>query len=292
MTLRKERRKLSKNSWEKIWKRRKHHHHYDDNKYLSTPLDSTISPRFDLQTTDSNDAAKLYSFPSPSNIFEVPVNEPTNEERDSTDPIEKHLPRQTNPKTISLYTALQASYGIRNAIDEIQNAGYREDPQLSTERYRTFYNPSENHLLFGVRGTNVKEWRDLYTDYYLLTGRLKATDRYKEADQALEQARDKYDPAKVTLFGHSLGATIASYAKQKSDQFYGLNEGVTFFQPTRSDNGNSHHYRIKGDVVSLLGSNSANMKTLTNTAQTNGILGPLYTHTTKTVENQPIYINR
>ena len=87
---------------------------------------------------------------------------------------------------------------------------------------------------------------------------MKDTNRYKEAESTLEKAKKKYNKSSATIIGHSLGSSIGSYIKKPDDKFIGLDGGYTIGQPTRDD----EHYRSKNDIVSLLGSNNTNMKTL------------------------------
>ena len=85
--------------------------------------------------------------------------------------------------SIKLYDALKSSYGDKQAKDHLTQAGYKYDSMLSNHNQQVWYNPNEKKLLYNVAGThNLTDWG---TDAYLLAGKLKDTNRYKEADSIL-----------------------------------------------------------------------------------------------------------
>jgi hypothetical protein len=154
---------------------------------------------------------------------------------------------------LSLHTALKNSYKPQNTLGK----GYILDDELSNDNQQVYVNRKKNNkLLVSVTGTH--NLSDIGTDVYLGLGKLKDTNRYKEADSTLEKAKKKYNKSKATIVGHSLGASIGSYIKKGNDRFIGLDAGYTIGQPTRE----GEHYRSKNDIVSLLGSGATNMKTL------------------------------
>ena len=154
---------------------------------------------------------------------------------------------------LSLHTALKNSYKPQNTLGK----GYILDDELSNDNQQVYVNRKKNNkLLVSVTGTH--NLSDIGTDVYLGLGKLKDTNRYKEADSTLEKAKKKYNKSKATIVGHSLGASIGSYIKKGNDRFIGLDAGYTIGQPTRE----GENYRSKNDIVSLLGSGATNMKTL------------------------------
>lgn len=156
---------------------------------------------------------------------------------------------------LSLHTALKNSYNPQKTLGK----GYILDDELSNDNQQVYVNRKKNNkLLVSVTGTRLNKLSDIGTDVYLGLGKLKDTNRYKEADATLEKAKKKYNKSKATIVGHSLGATIGSYIKKGNDRFIGLDAGYTIGQPTRE----GEHYRSKNDIVSLLGSGANNMKTL------------------------------
>lgn len=162
---------------------------------------------------------------------------------------------------LNLHDVLKSSYANRDLQKkELAKNGYQYDSMLSNGNQQIYYNPKERKLLNTVTGThNISDWG---TDAYLATGHLKDTNRYKEADNTLKEAKKKYGINTATIAGHSLGSTIGSYIAGKDDQFYGLDGGYTIGQKTRSHNGNHQHFRTSGDVVSALGANSKNLITI------------------------------
>ena len=116
-----------------------------------------------------------------------------------------------------------------------------------------FFNPNTNSLLFNIAGShNIGDFA--YTDPLLAFGKLKQTNRYKDAKKTLEKAKELYQPKTTTVTCHSLGGSIGSGIASKKDKFLGFNAGYTIGQPTRSKHGMHQQYRTKGDKVSILGS--------------------------------------
>lgn len=179
---------------------------------------------------------------------------------------------------ISLKTAIKSSYGDKKSKQKILAEGYVKDKKLSNANQKIFYNKDTGNLLFNVAGSRTaKDF--LYNDTMLAFGGLKKTDRYKQADRTLKQAKQIYQPTSTTVTGHSLGASIGANIASKKDKFLGFNPGITIAQPIRSKKGQQQVYRTEGDLVSVLGANAKNIKTLDapKTTLTDIIGGPLVT---------------
>ena len=159
---------------------------------------------------------------------------------------------------MELHTILKASYAKGNdQKNMLAKYGYQYDNKLSNQNQQIYYNPAENKLLNTVAGTH--NLSDVGTDVYLAVGRLKDTNRYKEADRTLKSAKEKYKPSKTIVAGSSLGGSIAGYIGSNNDDIYTLNKGATIGQKVKS---NENAYRTQGDIISLANANSKNMKTL------------------------------
>ena len=165
-----------------------------------------------------------------------------------------------NKSKISFHQTLKNSYDIKDKQKSaFKNQGFVYDSDLSNHNEQVYYNPSQKKLLYTVAGThNLRDWG---TDAWLAAGKLKDTNRYKEAKNILEKAKKRYNPKDTTIAGHSLGGTISQYIAAPTDKVFTLDKGATFGQKTRS---NENAYRTAGDVVSLLNANSKRMKTLKN----------------------------
>jgi len=163
--------------------------------------------------------------------------------------------------TISLKTAIKSAYGDKKSKQKIIKEGFVKDKKLSSGNQKIFFNPSTNSLLFNIAGShNIADFA--YTDPLLAVGKLKCTNRYKDAKKTLEKAKDIYNPTTTTVTGHSLGGSIGSGIASKGDRFVGFNAGYTIGQPTRSKHGMHQQYRTEGDLVSVLGANARKIKTL------------------------------
>ena len=179
----------------------------------------------------------------------------------------------SNPQTddLLLHDVLKNSYA-KNKSKTMK--GYNLDENLSNHNQQVYYNPTKKSLLLSGTGTHnfnddgTYNFNDIGTDFYLGIGKLKDTNRYKEADKTLKLAKEKYGVNKAIITGHSLFGSIAGYIGNPDvDSIYTLDKGATIGQPVRK---NEHVFRSKGDVVSLLNSNDPNITNLINPNQQTG----------------------
>jgi len=190
-----------------------------------------------------------------------------------------------NNSQLSLYDTLHNSYQpLREQKKFYKDRGYYLDKKLSNDNQQVLYNPTSKKLLYNIAGThNLKDWA---TDAYLLFGKVKDTNRYKDADNTLKQAKLKYGVNNATITGHSLGATLGNYIAKPEDKAYLLDEGATFGQKQRN-NDNHQHFRTRGDLVSALVSNHSNVKTLSNKNVSKDFLRA---HNVENIKNEKIYV--
>ena len=190
---------------------------------------------------------------------------------------------------VKLYDAIKASYKPTDRLGKHGN--YIKDTSLSNDNQQVYNNKKKNKLLYTVAGTH--NLKDVGTDAYLAAGKLKDTNRYKEAVSTLEKAKAKYKPRKVNVAGHSLGGAIAGYLP--ADKITTLDKGATIGQSIAK---NEKAYRTSGDAVSLLNSTSKGMKTLANPNPKIHIGNPLLdvgfnalqAHNVSNVKGQPIFV--
>lgn len=199
----------------------------------------------------------------------------------------------------SLHKVLKNSYASKDK----QKSAYKNyvyDEGLSNGNQQVYFNPKNKKLLLSVTGThNLSDWG---TDAYLAAGKLKDTNRYKEADSILKKAKSKYNVNEATVAGHSLGGGIGQYIAGSNDKVFTLDKGATIGQKTRA---NENAYRSSGDVVSLLNANSTRMKTLKNNkapgvySAVGGLIGgplgylagqALESHNVDNIKNEKIFI--
>jgi tetratricopeptide (TPR) repeat protein len=134
---------------------------------------------------------------------------------------------KSNPKSgqLDLYDTLKNSYN-KNHKENMN--GYKLDKELSNHNQQVYYNPEHKKLVVSVAGThNLRDWG---TDFYLGIGKLKDTNRYKEAKSIYDKAKNKYNPLQSSAIGHSLGGTIANYITSGKDKSVGLDAGYTIGQ--------------------------------------------------------------
>jgi len=209
------------------------------------------------------------------------------------------IPNSNRPG-VSLYDSLRVGYLPQNKQGgEMAKYGYQIDKKLSNENQQVYFNPESKKLLYNVTGSqslndwvNVdaklalggtigkgikaigkplergisallpSSWRNKFErGYENIVGGYRDTDRYKQADETLKKAKAKYNPADVSITGHSLGGRIVQDIAKKSDKVYALDPGQTIGQKVK---GNQNVYRSAGDIVSLASAGSKNVKTLEN----------------------------
>jgi hypothetical protein len=120
-------------------------------------------------------------------------------------------------------------------------------------------------------------------------GKLKDTNRYKEADKIFKESKLKYQPSSTKVSGHSLGGSIAGYIAGNNDKVYTLNSGYTLGQKTKN---NRTEYNIDGDVVSLLSSKQKHTKLLPRNFRNTGFapIDSYKAHSLSNIKNSGIRI--
>lgn len=158
-----------------------------------------------------------------------------------------HSALKKNGTGLDLHDVIKTSYKEDLREDFGKDAGYIYDKDLSSPTEAFYYNPEKNKLVMAVRGTASLD--DVKTDFELLRGRLKDTDRYKRADNALKQAKEKYSGYDTTITGHSLGSAIGSRIAGGNDRVISYNKA----EVGGKKNKNEISIRSSGDIISGLG---------------------------------------
>lgn len=201
----------------------------------------------------------------------------------------------------TLYDTLRIGYLPSESQQgkEMAKYGYQIDKGLSNDNQQVYYNPENKKLLYNVTGSkSLNDWVNVDAKLALggtigkgikaigkplergietllpsswkskfergfenVVGGYRDTDRYKQADETLKAAKAKYQPADVSITGHSLGGRIVQDIAKKSDKVFALDPGQTIGQKVK---GNQNVFRSAGDVVSLASAGSKNVTTLAN----------------------------
>ena len=157
--------------------------------------------------------------------------------------------------------------------------GFKLDKNLSNGNNQVYFNEPNGKLVYNVNGTrNLRDWG---TDIIAGFGGIKSTNRYKQADKTLKEAKKKYKTENSIISGHSLGGAIGSLISSKNDKVYTLNK----YGLGNKMKSNEEGLRTSGDVVSLLNMNSKHMKTINNHS-----LDPLKSHDLNNIKNKNINI--
>jgi hypothetical protein len=199
---------------------------------------------------------------------------------------------QQKPK-VNLHSVLKAGYGDKKKQEAFaMEHGYIRDPASNDNQQIYFHAPSKS-LLVNVTGThNIS---DIGTDAALIAGKLQDTKRFKTAKQAIASAKEKYGVDSATLTGHSLGGGILQQgAGGKNDKVIALDSAMTIGQRV---NPKQNIYRSSGDVVSVFGAGSKNVKTIQGKQKLGSGLGitgkirnTLEAHKVDNIKNKNIFI--
>jgi hypothetical protein len=170
-------------------------------------------------------------------------------------PVTSFFKKGKDPKKTLAKGDFDVIDSIKNSYDKDQNKqanfgkdkGYNYDAELSNDNQQIYYNPEQKHLFMSVTGTH--NLSDVGTDAMLVAGKLKNTNRYKEADMALKKAKQKYDVQSSSGVGHSLGGSIIS--KLSLDKKVTVNKGAELGNVTRAG---ETSIRTSGDIVSAFAS--------------------------------------
>ena len=157
---------------------------------------------------------------------------------------------------VRAYDAMKNSYASQSDQAKFgADQGYIYDSALSNDNQQVYYNPQSGKMLYSVTGThNVS---DIGTDFKLMTGGLKQTKRYKEAEDTFNLAKQKYNPKESVAYGTSLGAAISS--NLDADRIVTLNKANAIGAKTGK---REVAIRTHGDIVSVFGANQKHMNTI------------------------------
>ena len=149
---------------------------------------------------------------------------------------------------LDLHDVMRNGYQDESSQEQFgKDKGFIYDKELSTPTEQFYVNPETNKLLMNIRGTSSVD--DLITDFEMLRGKLKDTERYKRADNSLKSAKEKYKNYDTTITSHSLGGAIGTRIASPDDR------SITF---NRADIGgkqrkNQINIRTSGDLISSYG---------------------------------------
>ena len=156
---------------------------------------------------------------------------------------------------------------------KMQYEGYIHDNKLSDSRHAIYHNKDNNHTVLAVRGTRTDLSLDSQEDLIdsdlggIVFSDITATKRYRQAQDKLRQAQEKYKSSKVDLTGHSLGGRVVEElaAREKNvNESHSFNPG-SFVQNALKDvecsysksqqcknrKNKVYRYTVEGDVLSM-----------------------------------------
>ena len=145
----------------------------------------------------------------------------------------------------TLKTIFQASYyKPSQSAKELENIGFVQDPALSSNEAKVFYNPTTKEAHIAHRGTTTL--KDIGTDITLALG--YTPKRLTEARRLTKAVKEKYDTP-VTAYGTSMGGYLAE--KSGADKVYTYNKAVAPQDILKRTSKKQTDYRTSTDIVSL-----------------------------------------
>ena len=185
---------------------------------------------------------------------------------------------------VRAYDAMKNSYASKSDQAKFgADQGYIYDDALSNDNQQVYYNPESGKMLYSVTGThNVS---DIGTDFKLMTGGLKQTKRYKEAEDTFSLAKQKYQPKETVAFGTSLGGGIAS--NLDADRIVTLNKANAPFEKSGKRQVN---IRTHGDIVSIFGANQKHMNTISSKGNLYDPMTWLNSHGSHNLKGKDLFI--
>lgn len=173
------------------------------------------------------------------------------------------LVSQEEKKTAQRYAIFaEASYYAnpedkRKILDKFGKQAWDVVP-MTTNDATTFKNRDTGEVVVGIRGTDVKNIEDLFTDLALVGGVSRFTPRASQITKIVQYAINTYGKDKVSVSGHSLGGELA---RQMANKFgikgYIYNRASSLLDVFNKKNPDIKDFSTNigktRDVVSMLG---------------------------------------
>jgi hypothetical protein len=179
-----------------------------------------------------------------------------------------------NSKELSKF--VKNSYAKRKDAKPVGN--YVLDKELSTGKSKVYYDPTTKKSVVAHSGTHgtFQDWKQ---NINILTGNMKNTKRYKDAEKIQRKANAKYGKDSVETISHSKSGEIARILAKK-----GLTSKSVSLNPAIL--GKKHKgvqvVRSKADIVSALTPMGENDVTISNKTY-----NPLIEHGTSVLSREP-----
>ena len=146
---------------------------------------------------------------------------------------------------------------VRKILDKYGKQAWDVVP-MTTKDATTFKNRDTEEVVVGIRGTDVKNISDLFTDLALVGGVSRFTPRASQITKIVKYAIDTYGKDKVSVSGHSLGGELA---RQMANKFglkaYVYNRASSVFDVFNKKNENVKDFSTNigktTDIISVLG---------------------------------------
>ena len=162
--------------------------------------------------------------------------------------MEKNFNENKGIRTNKVQDLIQASYQRNGLAEQIGNKyGLKLDSSLSNAEQKVFIDKNNNPT---IAYTGSRKIKDIFTDGLLALGLEKYSTRFRDAKRTMDAVKRKYGNKPVTTLGHSLGGSLAEYAK--GDKVITVDKGVGIGTIGKKINKNQTDIRASNDLVSVL----------------------------------------
>lgn len=167
------------------------------------------------------------------------------------------------------WIADQAYKPTRQEAVQMYDGLYTIDNDISTDKYVVYVDSVNKRVLNGIRGTVVSDWKDLYSDIMIMSGKEQNDLQFKASYAKWKDVTNKYPMPEWThrMSGHSLGGAQVYFLTMTqptypNDRISVFNAGVgtsskyrDFLNAEKNNDprlNNLHTYKILGDPISIL----------------------------------------
>ena len=178
-------------------------------------------------------------------------------------------------KSTELKDLLKASYQRNTPAKEIgKKYGYVLDEDLSNAEQKVYLDKDKNpKIVF----TGTRKGADYVTDAALAFGLAGLTPRFQNSSKLVDKVKQKYKNKPVSVYGHTLGGSLAESVAGKVDKVVTLDRGIGLFGIGRKNKSNVTDIRTSNDIFSVVRNTQSGGKKVTIKG-TKGIINPLKSH--------------
>jgi predicted esterase YcpF (UPF0227 family) len=98
-----------------------------------------------------------------------------------------------------------------------ETRNFKVDHALTNRNATVLHDPTTGEAVIAYRGTDPRNYDDIYTDAMIAVGKEHETKRFKDAEKLFHRTATKYGRENISLTGHSLGGGQALHVGELHD---------------------------------------------------------------------------